>query len=431
MGRGIAVIPTAPERVRNRDSHYPYRHDSYFYYLTGFPEPEAAVVLIAGETPPQACSSAARRIRQGSLGRFSPRPEAARAAFGFDAALPIGQPRRQAPELLAGQPVLHYSMGHDANWDDRLVDRAQPVRADVRTGCMRRRKSATCASNSTRCAWSRTPTRSPTCAAPPTSRRRPSPRHARHPRPAASNTRSRRSCCTSSAAAARRPGLPPSSPAAPTPASCTTSATDQPLRDGELLLIDAGCELDLRRGHHPHLPGEREVLPGAARCLRTGARRAAPPRSPQIAPGQPWDAPHEAAVRVLAQGMLDLGCSRAASTASSSPAPIAASTCTAPATGWAWTCTTPANTSRRRVAPLVPGMTLTVEPGCYIRAAEGVPEATLEHRHPHRGQRPGHRRRLRDPHRSRAKIDRRDRSADARTRRRMSTLASRERSELE
>ena len=40
MGRGIAVIPTAPERVRNRDSHYPYRHDSYFYYLSGFPEPE-------------------------------------------------------------------------------------------------------------------------------------------------------------------------------------------------------------------------------------------------------------------------------------------------------------------------------------------------------------------------------------------------------
>ena len=40
MGAGVAVIPTAPERVRNRDTHFPYRFDSYFYYLTGFSEPE-------------------------------------------------------------------------------------------------------------------------------------------------------------------------------------------------------------------------------------------------------------------------------------------------------------------------------------------------------------------------------------------------------
>ena len=44
MGEGVAVIATAPERLRNRDSHYPYRFDSYFYYLTGFLEPEAGAV---------------------------------------------------------------------------------------------------------------------------------------------------------------------------------------------------------------------------------------------------------------------------------------------------------------------------------------------------------------------------------------------------
>ena len=42
---GIAIVPTAPERMRNRDSDYPYRHDSYFYYLTGFTEPGACLVL--------------------------------------------------------------------------------------------------------------------------------------------------------------------------------------------------------------------------------------------------------------------------------------------------------------------------------------------------------------------------------------------------
>jgi len=51
MIRGVAFIPTAPERVRNRDSHYPFRFDSYFHYLTGFPEPEAVLVVVAGESP--------------------------------------------------------------------------------------------------------------------------------------------------------------------------------------------------------------------------------------------------------------------------------------------------------------------------------------------------------------------------------------------
>lgn len=44
-GGGIAVLFTAPEVPRNRDSDFPYRWDSYFYYLTGFPEPQAALVL--------------------------------------------------------------------------------------------------------------------------------------------------------------------------------------------------------------------------------------------------------------------------------------------------------------------------------------------------------------------------------------------------
>jgi len=51
MGKGVAIIPTAPERIRNRDSDYLYRFDSYFYYLSGFPEPEAVLVLLAGEEP--------------------------------------------------------------------------------------------------------------------------------------------------------------------------------------------------------------------------------------------------------------------------------------------------------------------------------------------------------------------------------------------
>ena len=49
MGCGIAIIPTASEKYRNRDAGYPFRADSYFHYLTGYPEPEAVLVLIAGQ----------------------------------------------------------------------------------------------------------------------------------------------------------------------------------------------------------------------------------------------------------------------------------------------------------------------------------------------------------------------------------------------
>ena len=60
IGAGVAVVPTAPERIRNRDTHYPYRFDSHFYYLSGFAEPEAALVIVAGTRRPRTLSSAAR-----------------------------------------------------------------------------------------------------------------------------------------------------------------------------------------------------------------------------------------------------------------------------------------------------------------------------------------------------------------------------------
>ena len=65
MQHGVAIIPTAPERLRNRDSDYLYRYDSYFYYLAGFPEPEAVLVLVAGPEPRSIlfCRSRTLRVR--------------------------------------------------------------------------------------------------------------------------------------------------------------------------------------------------------------------------------------------------------------------------------------------------------------------------------------------------------------------------------
>src|SRR5688572_2996151 len=91
MRAGVAIVPTSPERARNRDAHYPYRFDSYFYYLTGFREPEAILVIVAGADPKSILfcrdKDAEREIWDG----FRHGPDAARAEFGMDEAYSIAR----------------------------------------------------------------------------------------------------------------------------------------------------------------------------------------------------------------------------------------------------------------------------------------------------------------------------------------------------
>ena len=91
MRRGIAVIPTAPEARRNGDSHYPYRYDSHFHYLTGFEEPEAVLVLVAGNVPQSILFCREKNMEREVWDGFRHGSEAARIEFGFDAAFPIAQ----------------------------------------------------------------------------------------------------------------------------------------------------------------------------------------------------------------------------------------------------------------------------------------------------------------------------------------------------
>ena len=82
IGNGVAIVPTAPERIRNRDSHHPYRFDSYFWYLTGFPEPEAVIVLIGGKEPRSILFCREKDEEREVWNGFRYGPHAAREAFG-------------------------------------------------------------------------------------------------------------------------------------------------------------------------------------------------------------------------------------------------------------------------------------------------------------------------------------------------------------
>src|SRR6186997_2910090 len=106
MRSGVAILPTAPERARNRDAHYPYRFDSYFYYLTGFREPEAVLAIVAGAEPRSILFCRDKDVEREIWDGFRYGPEAARAAFGVEEAHSIARLDGLAPELIADRGPL-------------------------------------------------------------------------------------------------------------------------------------------------------------------------------------------------------------------------------------------------------------------------------------------------------------------------------------
>ena len=375
MQEGVALVATAPERVRNRDSHYPYRFDSYFYYLTGFIEPEAVLVVIAGKAPKSILFCRNRDPERETWDGFRYGPEAARERFAFDEAHSIGELDEVLPKLLEDQPVLYYPVGAEADWDARVMrwlnivrarsragiaapDRLHDVRAlldDMRLvkdeqelGTMRRAARIAAAAH-------------------------------RRAMQAARPGRMEYEIEAELLHEFRRNGaqFPAYSPIVAAGAhSCILHyvANDERLRDGDLLLIDAGCELD---GYASDITRTFPVsgrFSGAQRDvyeLVLAAQRAA---MDKVKSGNAWNEPHDAAVRVLAQGMLDLKL-----LSGSLDEVLEKETYKRfymHRTGhWLGLDVHDAGEYKRGGdwRKLAPGMALTVEPGLYIRAADDVP----------------------------------------------------------
>ena len=131
---GLAIVPTAPERPRNRDSDFLYRHDSYFYYLTGFTEPNAWLVLKGDGSSTLFCNpkDLEREIWDGiRLG-----PDAAPAALGLDAAFPVAALDAEMPRLLDNRDVVWYPFATHKGLETRLDGWLQGLRARIRFGAV-------------------------------------------------------------------------------------------------------------------------------------------------------------------------------------------------------------------------------------------------------------------------------------------------------
>ncbi len=133
----ICIVPAAPERVRNNDSHYPYRQDSDFHYLTGFPEPDAVLALIPGREHGETILFCRERDPERESWD-GPRagPEGVVRAFGFDDAFPIDDIDDILPGMIEGRSRVYYHFGRDTEFDIKLIAWVNSVRAQVKRGAV-------------------------------------------------------------------------------------------------------------------------------------------------------------------------------------------------------------------------------------------------------------------------------------------------------
>lgn len=376
IGDGVAIIPTAPERVRNRDSHHPYRFDSYFWYLAGFPEPEAALVLSGGKEPRSILFCREKNAEREVWDGFRYGPEAAREAFGFDEAYPFAEIEQKLPELIANRDALWHALGQDADWDAKIVAALNAVRAQARSG-----------------------QRAPTLI-----------RDLREPldrmrliKDAHEIALMRQAAAITSAGHARamqacRPGLAEyeleaelahefrkrgatghaySPIVAGGGSACVLHyvENDKRLADQTLVLIDAGCELEGYAADITRTFPVNGKFSGPRRDAYEIVLAAQAAAIAAIRPGVPFIAYHDAALHVLVQGMVDLGLLAGEIDG------LIESEAYKPfymhRTGH-WLGLDVHDAGEYKAGDdwitLAPGMALTVEPGLYIRPGAGVPE---------------------------------------------------------
>jgi len=379
MGPGsVAILPAAPEVVRNRDVHYPYRPDSDFYYLTGFSEPDAIAVLIPGRR--QAEYVLFCRERDEKRERWDgPRAgqEKAVQEFGADDSFPIADCEEILPGLLEECTRVFYAMGSNPDLDKRLAEWVNQIRGKSRTGVhgpvefialdhylheMRLYKSTAEVQRM---------------------------RHAAKIT-AAAHVRLMQTC---------RPGMHEYELEAEFIHECATRGARfqaypsivggggnacvlhyvdnrDELADGDLVLVDAGCEYgyyasDITRTFPVNgrfNPAQRAIYE-----LVLAAQEAA---IAKVKPGNHWNDPHDAAVRVITKGLVDLGLLKG--TVPRLVKEQAYNRFYMHRTGH-WLGMDVHDVGDYKVdgawRELEPGMTLTVEPGIYIPAGmRGVPK---------------------------------------------------------
>lgn len=130
----IAVIPAATEILRNGDAHYRFRQDSDFYYLTGFNEPDALLLISAGTSGESVLFNRPRHPAQEQWTGVRLGQEGAETVLGVNEAYPLADLSMRLPELLAGKYAIYYTMGRYPLWEARILEAWNVVKGQRRRG---------------------------------------------------------------------------------------------------------------------------------------------------------------------------------------------------------------------------------------------------------------------------------------------------------
>ncbi len=306
---GIVIQPNAPERIRSRDVYYPYRADSDFYYLCGYPEPESVVVLAPDREQGEFLLFCRERDEEAENwhGRRSGL-EGACKDYGADDAFPITDLDDILPGLLENKDRIYYTMGRYADFDQRLIGWLNRVTDKGRAGVHAPDQFVSLG-------------------------------HVIHEMrlyKSSQELKAMRKAASISAQAHRRamamcrPGMREyqieaellhcfMQNGARTPAypsivggganGCILHYTDNCsiLKDGDLLLIDAGAEYDSYASDVTRtFPVSGEFTP-AQRAAYEVVMEAQLAAIDEVRPGNAWKDPHEAAIEVITRGLVDLG----------------------------------------------------------------------------------------------------------------------------
>ena len=309
---GVAIIPTAPERIRNRDADFPYRHDSYFFYLTGFSEPNAWLVIEADGRSSLFCQpkDVEREIWDGiRLG-----PQAAPAALGVSQAFSVAELDAQIPKLLENQTTVWYPFATHETMSSQVDSWLNNVRARARMG-------VSCPSVQQDLGVLLDEMRLVTDAhEQDTMRRAAQISAAAHVRAMQLSARMLRDgqdvreyhLDAEMLHEFRRHGsqFPAyTSIVAAGANACVLHyrADAAPVRNGELVLIDAGCELDGYASDITRTFPANGQFTGPQRALYDIVLAAQYAAADATKAGARFNDPHNAALKVLSQGLLDVG----------------------------------------------------------------------------------------------------------------------------
>lgn len=305
----IAIIPSATEIIRNNDVHFGFRQNSDFQYLTGFDEPDALAVLMPGREPAEYVLFVRDKDKNREIwDGYRAGPDGAVNDFAADDAFPIDDVDDILPGLMEGRTRVYAHMGVDASFDHQLMTWLNQIRSKVRQGAVPPDDFSDISHllHDMRLIKSKQEVAIMADAA---------------QLSATAHTRAMKSC---------KPGMWEYQLQAEIEHQCMMGGSPRPaypaivgggangcilhyvennrkLLDGDLVLIDAGCELQCYASDITRTFPVNGRFTDAQRTIYDLVLKSQYAAIDAIKPGTHWLKPHEVVVRVLTEGLVELG----------------------------------------------------------------------------------------------------------------------------